>query len=61
MGLGTAAESGWDFSSRWFNGTNITSVRAHEVVPVDLNSFLYKNEIIVADFARRLNDHQTAA
>ena len=37
-----AAESGWDFSSRWFgDGRTLTSIETTSLVPVDLNSLLY--------------------
>ncbi|MDP9083179.1 MAG: alpha,alpha-trehalase TreF [Pseudomonadota bacterium] len=38
----TAAESGWDFSSRWFaDGRTRATIDTSEIVPVDLNSLLY--------------------
>ena len=45
------AESGWDFSPR-FDG------RALDFVQVDLNSILYRNEIIISEFAKILNDSE---
>jgi len=43
--LRAAAESGWDFSSRWFaDGKTLVSIRTVELVPVDLNSLLYQLE-----------------
>ncbi|MBU2977767.1 alpha,alpha-trehalase TreF [Alteromonas sp. C1M14] len=40
-----ACESGWDFSSRWFKDPqDITSIRTTDVVPVDLNSLLFRLE-----------------
>lgn len=37
-----AAESGWDFSSRWFGDREqMTTIRTTSIVPVDLNSLLY--------------------
>ena len=40
--LRAAAESGWDFSSRWFaDGQNRTSIDTTGIVPVDLNSLLF--------------------
>jgi alpha,alpha-trehalase len=40
--LRAAAESGWDFSSRWFaDGRNRTSIDTTDIVPVDLNSLLF--------------------
>lgn len=57
--LRSAAETGWDFSSRWF-GTGSTSalmdlgsVNTSAVVPVDLNAIMYRVERGIADI------HQT--
>ena len=37
-----AAESGWDFSSRWFaDGRTRATIDTTEIVPVDLNSLLF--------------------
>ena len=37
-----AAESGWDFSSRWFEDEeSLTKCIASEIIPVDLNCLLY--------------------
>ncbi|XP_017027471.1 trehalase isoform X1 [Drosophila kikkawai] len=54
--LKSAAESGMDFSSRWFineNGTNegnLTHLKTRSIVPVDLNAFLYWNAKLIAEF-----------
>lgn len=55
--LRAAAASGWDFSSRWFseNGS-FASIQTTEVVPVDLNSLLYKTERIIAQAYRISGD-----
>lgn len=43
--LRAAAESGWDFSSRWFgDGRTLATIRTTAIVPVDLNSLLYHLE-----------------
>lgn len=40
------AESGWDFSSRWFkDDTSLISVHTTEILPVDLNCLLYHLEM----------------
>lgn len=40
--LRAAAESGWDFSSRWLaDGRHLTTIRTTDIVPIDLNSLLY--------------------
>ena len=42
--LASAAESGWDFSSRWFeNLQNLTKIDTVNVVPVDLNAYMCGN------------------
>jgi alpha,alpha-trehalase len=47
--LRAAAESGWDFSSRWLaDGKTLSSIRTTEILPVDLNSLLYKLELTIA-------------
>jgi len=44
-----AAESGWDFSSRWFaDGRSMESIRTTQIVPVDLNALMYKLETTLA-------------
>lgn len=44
-----AAESGWDFSSRWFeDGSRLASIRTTHIVPVDLNCLLYHLEQTIA-------------
>ena len=40
-----AAESGWDFSSRWLaDGASLASAQTSEVLPVDLNAIMYRVE-----------------
>lgn len=47
--LRAAAESGWDFSSRWFeNPTDIRTIQTTDIVPVDLNCLLYHLELTIA-------------
>ncbi len=44
-----AAESGWDFSSRWFeDGQNLSSIHTTHILPVDLNCLLYHLETTIA-------------
>lgn len=64
--LRSAAESGWDFSSRWLaDPMRLETIRTTAIVPVDLNSLLWQLETTIAqrcagvdpacarDFARR--------
>lgn len=47
--LRAAAESGWDFSSRWLTDpAELSSIRTTQIVPVDLNSLLYLMERTIA-------------
>lgn len=40
-----ACESGWDFSSRWFEqADDFSSIKTTDIVPVDLNALLYRLE-----------------
>ncbi|GAA4417596.1 alpha,alpha-trehalase TreF [Nibrella viscosa] len=44
-----ACESGWDFSSRWFaDGQHMRTIRAADLVPVDLNCLVYYLEVTLA-------------
>jgi alpha,alpha-trehalase len=53
--LRSAAESGWDFSTRWFDaGAGLAAIDTTEVAPVDLNCLLCHLETTLAR-ARRLD------
>uniref|UniRef100_A0A0G4HKB5 Trehalase n=1 Tax=Chromera velia CCMP2878 TaxID=1169474 RepID=A0A0G4HKB5_9ALVE len=81
VALRAAAESGWDFSSRWFpepcaappqepsapcaeiqiqkgaggeEVLGLSDIRTSDVIPLDLNAFLYRMEINIAEWADRL-------
>ncbi len=57
-----AAESGWDFSSRWLaDGNNLGTIRTTRIVPVDLNVLLFGLERSIAAEAERLAEHDMAA
>ncbi len=72
--LRAAAESGWDFSSRWFaDGKTLASIETTSIVPVDLNSLLYgletairlgcqhiADQACVEEFTRRTEDRRAA-
>ena len=48
--LRSGAESGWDYSARWFaDGENISSIITTDIVPPDLNSLLYRLEWLIAE------------
>ena len=47
--LRAGAESGWDFSSRWFaDEKNIDTIQTTDIIPVDLNCLLYFLEQTIA-------------
>jgi len=58
--LRAACESGWDFSSRWLDGSRLDSIRTTSLVPVDLNAFLYRLECLIARLSRDTADTATA-
>jgi alpha,alpha-trehalase len=60
--LRAAAESGWDFSSRWLaDGRTRGTIRTVEIVPVDLNSLLYALEQTLAHAYRLAGRREEAA
>lgn len=55
--LRAGAESGWDFSSRWLkNPDDLRSIVTTDIVPVDLNSLLWLQEIEIARLCQRLQN-----
>ncbi|MBL8160325.1 alpha,alpha-trehalase TreF [Candidatus Saccharibacteria bacterium] len=49
LDLRAGAESGWDFSSRWFRDPqDISTIHTTDIIPVDLNSLLYGLEQTIA-------------
>ncbi|MGH8251895.1 MAG: alpha,alpha-trehalase TreF [Steroidobacteraceae bacterium] len=59
--LRAAAESGWDFSSRWLeDGRTLATIRTVEILPVDLNSLLYGLEQTLAN-AYRIDGQEVLA
>jgi alpha,alpha-trehalase len=60
--LRAAAESGWDFSSRWLaDGQTLATIRTVEIVPIDLNSLLYCLEQTLAHAYRVSGEPEAAA
>lgn len=50
LDLRAGAESGWDFSSRWFRDPqDIRSIHTTDLIPVDLNCLLYDLEVLIAE------------
>jgi alpha,alpha-trehalase len=57
-----AAESGWDFSSRWFaDGHTRASIDTTEIVPIDLNSLLFGLENAIRMGCQRRADADCAS
>ncbi|WP_345781865.1 alpha,alpha-trehalase TreA [Stenotrophomonas sp. HITSZ_GD] len=55
--LRAAAESGWDFSSRWLGDRqHLRTIRTTAIVPVDLNSLLYHLETTIAVACEQVAD-----
>ncbi|KAF3693259.1 Trehalase [Channa argus] len=61
----SGAESGWDFTSRWYldgghnNGT-LRETRTSQIIPTDLNALLCRNERTLASFHATLGDGDSA-
>ena len=50
--LRSGAESGWDYSSRWFaDGNSIETIETTDIIPVDLNALLYGLEEILVSIS----------
>ncbi|KAM3615402.1 uncharacterized protein V6R79_001665 [Siganus canaliculatus] len=67
MDLKAGAESGWDFSSRWYidsdgnSNSTLRDTRTSQILPADLNALLCRNEKTLASFYRILGDGDSAA
>jgi alpha,alpha-trehalase len=60
--LRAAAESGWDFSSRWFaDGRTLESIDTTKIVPVDLNALMFGLESAIREGCERSGDRDCAA
>jgi alpha,alpha-trehalase len=56
-----AAESGWDFSSRWFaDSRTLAAIGTTEIIPVDLNSLLFGLEGAIRAGCERTGDQDYA-
>jgi len=57
--LRAGAESGIDFSNRWFaDGKNITTIQTTNIIAVDLNSLLYNLELVIAKARKMKGDEE---
>ncbi|WP_316831535.1 alpha,alpha-trehalase TreF [Pedobacter aquatilis] len=58
----SAAESGWDFSSRWFaDGKNFSEIITTDLLPVDLNTLMYNLETAIADANKQVGNSAKSA
>ena len=56
-----AAESGWDFSSRWFaDGRTRATIDTTDIVPIDLNSLLFGLENAISAGCKRRGERPCA-
>jgi alpha,alpha-trehalase len=56
------AESGWDFSSRWFaDSRTMASIDTTEIIPVDLNALMFGLENAIRAGCERSGDRDCAA
>ncbi|WP_247236207.1 alpha,alpha-trehalase TreA [Telluribacter sp. SYSU D00476] len=54
-----AAESGWDFSSRWLReGDNFASIHTTDIIPVDLNCLMYYLECLLSEAYQVAGQHE---
>jgi alpha,alpha-trehalase len=59
--LRAAAESGWDFSSRWLKEPDqLSTIQTTDLIPVDLNCLLYHLEKTLLEIYRQLPDRVPA-
>jgi alpha,alpha-trehalase len=55
--IAAGAESGIDFSSRWFSDPlKIQTIHTTDIIPVDLNALLYKIEGIISELSKENQD-----
>ncbi|XVE58119.1 hypothetical protein DITRI_Ditri04bG0144500 [Diplodiscus trichospermus] len=59
--LASAAESGWDFSTRWMrNSSEFTTLSTTTILPVDLNIFVLRMELDIAFLAKVVGENTVA-
>lgn len=66
INIKSAAETGWDFSSRWFitkdntDRGNLTDIHTINIIPVDLNCILHRNAVTLCAWYTKLGDKTKA-
>ncbi|KAJ3046211.1 hypothetical protein HDV00_000023 [Rhizophlyctis rosea] len=66
--IASGAESGWDFSSRWVDTPknqstqieNLQQLRTNTIIPIDLNSIMYANQITLQKLHTLANNRDKA-
>ncbi|KAK4136805.1 glycoside hydrolase family 37 protein [Trichocladium antarcticum] len=67
--LASGAESGWDYTSRWLKTPSdaardvyfpLRSLNVINTIPVDLNSILYQNEVIISEYLEQAGNKSGA-
>ena len=65
--ISTAAETGWDFSTRWSTVKNSTdsdeilrNLKTKSIIPVDLNSIIYKSYKALSNYYNHFNDEKNS-
>ena len=57
--LRAGAESGWDYSCRWFkDGKSFSTIHTTDIIPVDLNCLIFHLESTIAEAYRLNNDER---
>ena len=64
--IASAAESGWDFSSRWMSHSGLRaktlqSLRTSRIIPVDLNAIMCQVEFILHELSSLVNNSKDSA
>uniref|UniRef100_A0A0K0DGH4 Trehalase n=1 Tax=Angiostrongylus cantonensis TaxID=6313 RepID=A0A0K0DGH4_ANGCA len=60
--IASAAESGWDFSIRWFaDKHSLTSIQTADILPVDLNAFICYNIHILGSLHGEVGNHKKSS
>ncbi len=66
MNMKSGAESGWDFSSRWYivdnanNVGNLTHIKTRNILPVDLNAFICMDARLLSEMYAMIGDDEMA-
>lgn len=59
--VASAAESGWDFSSRWLeDAADLATIRTTRIVPVEINTFLWHLEHVLSKLLAAAGDTEQA-